>query len=120
MATGRCSCTRSSRPLLAIHWLPVVRHHSADIQEAADYFDIRAYIPEPQRAERMKLSDKLEGQRRAVLNNRRRMKRAKSKALQRRRSEVVERGFVHVCETFASRRTWLSNLADVTKRYLTE
>jgi transposase len=93
-------------------------YHAARTLEEADHFDIRTYIPEPPRAKTMKLSDKPEEQRRAVLNNRRRVKRAKSKALQRRRSEVVERSFAHVCETGGSRRTWLRGLADVTKRYV--
>src|SRR5438045_5503605 len=46
------------------------------------------------------------------------MGRAKGKALQRRRSEVVERTFAHVCETGGSRRSHLRGLVNVTKRYL--
>ncbi len=38
--------------------------------------------------------------------------------LQRRRSELCERSFAHVCETGGMRRTWLRGLIDVTKRYL--
>jgi transposase len=53
-----------------------------------------------------------------VLNNRRRVGRAKSKKLQRRRSEVVERTFAHVCDTGGARRSWLRGLVDVGKRYL--
>ena len=45
------------------------------------------------------------------------MGRAKGKDLQRRRSEVVERTFAHVCETGGARRTHLRGLGDVTKRY---
>jgi len=63
-------------------------------------------------------ADKPEEQRRAALNNRRRMGRDKGKGLQRWRSEVVERTFAHVCETGGSRRTHLRGLANVTKRYL--
>ena len=55
---------------------------------------------------------------RAVVNNRRRLKQAKGKALQRRRSEVVERTFAHICETGGARRSWLRGLVDVSKRYL--
>ena len=53
-----------------------------------------------------------------MLNNRRRVRRAKSKKLQRRRSEVVERTFAHICETGGARRSWLRGLVDVSKRYL--
>jgi hypothetical protein len=46
------------------------------------------------------------------------VRRAKSKALQRRRSEVVERSFAHICDTGGARRSWLRGLVNVTKRYL--
>ena len=39
------------------------------------------------------------------------------KALQRRRSEVVERSFAHLCETGGSRRSWLTGIDNVRKRY---
>ncbi len=50
--------------------------------------------------------------------NRRRVRGARSKRLQRLRSERVERSFAHVCETGGARRCWLHRLAKVTKRYL--
>jgi transposase len=53
-----------------------------------------------------------------VSGNRRRVRRAKGKALQRRRSEVCERTFAHICETGGARRTWLRGLVDVGKRYV--
>ena len=93
-------------------------YHAAATIEMSEHYDIRTYIPEPQRAQEAKLADKPEEQRRAVLNNRRRVKRAKSKAMQRRRSEVVERSFAHVCETGGARRSHLRGLVNVTKRYL--
>ncbi|MCA9075840.1 MAG: transposase [Planctomycetaceae bacterium] len=40
------------------------------------------------------------------------------KDLQRRRSEVVERGFAHVCETGGGRRSWLRGIDNVRKRHL--
>ena len=46
------------------------------------------------------------------------MKGARSKRLQKKRSEVVERSFAHVCETGGGRRTWLRGRANVSKRYL--
>ncbi len=53
-----------------------------------------------------------------VTNNRARIKREKSKAYQRLRSERVERSFAHVCETGGARRSWLRGLVNVSKRYL--
>jgi transposase len=93
-------------------------YHAAATIELCDFLDVRTYIPEPKLPQPATWADKPEEQRRAALNNRRRMGRAKGKGLQRWRSEVVERTFAHVCETGGSRRTHLRGLADVTKRYL--
>jgi transposase len=93
-------------------------YHAAATIEMCDFFDVRTYIPEPKTAETAKWLDKPEEQRRAALNNRSRMKRSKGKAMQRRRSEVVERTFAHICETGGSRRSHLRGLVNVTKRYL--
>jgi IS5 family transposase len=93
-------------------------YHAAATIEMCDFLDVRTYIPEPQTAESATWPDKPEAQRRAARNNRRRMKRSKGKSLQRRRSEVVERTFAHLCETGGSRRSHLRGLVNVTKRYL--
>src|SRR5262249_59760806 len=39
---------------------------------------------------------------------------------QRKRGELVERSFAHVCETGGGRRTWLRGLVNVTKRYVVQ
>jgi hypothetical protein len=93
-------------------------YHAAATIEMCDFLDVRTYVPEPKTAESAKWPDKPEEQRRAALNNRDRMKRPKGKAMQRRRSEVVERTFAHICETGGSRRSHLRGLVNVTKRYL--
>jgi transposase len=93
-------------------------YHAAATIEMCDFFDVRTYIPEPKTAETATWPDKPEEQRRAALNNRSRMQRSKGKAMQRRRSEVVERTFAHICETGGSRRSHLRGLVNVTKRYL--
>lgn len=54
----------------------------------------------------------------AVYRNRARVKRAKGKALQRRRGELIERSFAHLCETGQHRRTRLRGEDNVRKRYL--
>jgi len=93
-------------------------YHAAATIEMCDFLDVRTYIPESQTVASATWPDKPEAQRRAALNNRRRMKRSKGKAMQRRRSEVVERTFAHICETGGSRRSYLRGLVNVTKRYL--
>jgi transposase len=93
-------------------------YHAADTIEMCDFLEVRSYIPEPRRPHPSRWVDKPEEHRRAVVNNRRRVQRAKSKKLQRRRSEVVERTFAHICDTGGARRSWLRGLVDVRKRYL--
>ena len=93
-------------------------YHAAATLELADALNLRTYIPEPKHQHRSRWSGKPEAHRTAVVNNRRRTGRAKSRKLQRLRSERVERSFAHTCETGGARRSWLRGLADVTKRYL--
>lgn len=92
-------------------------YHAAQTLETCADFDWKTYIPEPQRPHPLKLSERPESQRRAILNNRVRTKRSKSKAMQRRRSEMVERTFAHLCETGGCRRSHLRGLTKVAKRY---
>jgi len=93
-------------------------YHKAATLELADDLDMRTYIPEPKRDHDRTWEDKPAEQHRCVYNNRRRMKRAKGKRLGRLRSERVERTFAHICESGGARRTWLTKLENVTKRYL--
>lgn len=79
---------------------------------------LRTYVAEPKFKDRRNWKNKPEEQRRAVTNNRRRVKGSRGRGLQRKRSERVERSFAHVCETGGSRRTWLRGLEKVKKRYL--
>lgn len=78
---------------------------------------VKTYIPEPDSKYERVWTDKPEAQQRAVYGNRRRTQRAYGKRLQRRRSEVVERSFAHVCDTGGARRSWLKGLDNVRKRY---
>ena len=92
-------------------------YHAAETLEVCDFFEVRTYIPEPRRPHRSRWADRPPELRRAVYGNRRRVRRAKGKALQRRRSEVCERSFAHVCDTGGARRSWLRGLVNVRKRY---
>jgi IS5 family transposase len=93
-------------------------YHAAESLELCDALGLRTYIPEPQRQHKSRWTDKPPELQRAVYGNRRRVRRAKSKRLQRRRSELCERTFAHICDSGGMRRTWLHELVNVTKRYL--
>jgi DDE family transposase len=92
-------------------------YHAAATLELCDACSLRTYIPEPKRKHALKWEGKSSEYQRCVYNNRRRVRRGKSKALQRLRSERCERTFAHICETGGMRRTWLRGLENVTKRY---
>ena len=82
-------------------------YHAAATLELAEFNSLRTYIPEPKRKHHSRWTDKPADFQRRVYNNRRRVRRDKSKALQRLRSERVERTFAHICETGGMRRSWL-------------
>jgi transposase len=87
----------------------------ADLHEHTSY---RSYIPEPELKHQRVWTDKPAEQKAAVYANRRRTRGARGKRLQRLRSERLERSFAHVCETGGARRTWLTGIENVRKRYL--
>ncbi len=80
--------------------------------------DIRTYVAPRQDKRKRRWDDKPDGWQEAVYENLRRTGREKGKRLQRRRAEVVERSFAHVCTTGGSRRTWIRGMDEVGKRYL--
>lgn len=80
--------------------------------------ELRSYIPESKRNANWKWSQRPAEQQAAVMGNRRRVRGARGKRLQRLRSEMSERSFAHVCETGGARRCLLQGLAKVAKRYL--
>jgi len=94
-------------------------YHAADTLvecQTLDLLGVKTYIPEPRG--RRRWTDKTEEQKAAVLGNRARTQRAYGKRLQRKRSELVERSFAHVCDTGGGRRSWLRGLENVRKRHL--
>jgi len=91
-------------------------YHKAETLAECEQFQTRTYIPEPQGKD-YNWKDKPESWRQATLRNRRRVKGHRSKRLQKKRSEFVERSFAHVCETGGGRRTWLRGIEGVRKRY---
>jgi transposase len=94
-------------------------YHKAETLAECEHFNTRTYIPEPQGKD-YNWSNKPEEWKQATLGNRRRVKGNRSKRLQKKRSELVERSFAHVCETGGGRRTWLRGLEKVSKRYMVQ
>jgi transposase len=94
-------------------------YHKAQTLAECEHWHTRTYIPEPRRR-KYTWADKPPAWRQATAANRRRTQGARSKRLQKKRSELVERSFAHVCETGGGRRTWLRGLENVTKRYLVQ
>jgi transposase len=94
-------------------------YHKAQTLAECEEWNTRTYIPEPKRKP-YNWEDKPKAWRRATAANRRRVRGARSKRLQKKRSELVERSFAHVCETGGGRRTGLRGLLNVTKRYVVQ
>jgi hypothetical protein len=94
-------------------------YHKAQTLSQCEDFNTRTYIPEPQGKD-YNWENKPDAHRQATLRNRRRVRGERSKRLQKKRSELVERSFAHVCETGGGRRTWLRGLENVTKRYVVQ
>jgi transposase len=93
-------------------------YHKAETLADCAAAGVRTYVPEARRAEARVWTDKPAAWERAYRGNRRRVGGARSKRLQKLRSEKVERSFAHVCETGGGRRSWLRGLIEVGKRYL--
>jgi len=93
-------------------------YHATATLELADALHIRTYIPERKLKGKRKWHGISAAARRAFVNNRRRTRQARSKRLQRKRSERVERSFAHMCDTGGARRSWLRGIEKVQKRYL--
>lgn len=93
-------------------------YHAAKTIELANDIDVKTYIPEPKRQYAYTWVDKTPELYDAVNNNRRRTRRAKGKAMQKKRSELCERTFAHICDSGGTRRSHLRGLVNVTKRYL--
>jgi hypothetical protein len=94
-------------------------YHKAQTLAECERWSTRTSIPEPKGRE-YNWEEKPRAWREATAANRRRVKGARSKRLQKKRSGLVERAFAPVCETGGGRRTWLRGLAEVTKRYVVQ
>jgi transposase len=77
---------------------------------------IRTYVPERRQKSRCWTNKPVEYEQ-AFRSNRRRVRGAKGRQLNRWRSERCERTFAHVCETGGGRRTWLRGQTNVSKAH---
>jgi transposase len=91
-------------------------YHSGEVLINLHQDGVRSYIPEPDRGKRNWDGKELEKKR--VEANRRRTQGERGKALQRLRSEHVERSFAHMYETGGMRRTHLRGHKNILKRLL--
>jgi transposase len=85
----------------------------ADLREQG----IRTYIPERRQKHRCWTNKPTEYEP-AFRGNRRRVRGARGRRLNRWRSERCERTFAHVCETGGGRRAWLRGLVNVSKAHV--
>jgi transposase len=95
-------------------------YHGAEALAALGKLGCRSYVCEPKSkaALRRVWLGKPKGWQKQTHANRARIRRAKSKRLQRLRSERVERTFAHVCGSGGGRRTHLRGYVNVEKRHL--
>jgi transposase len=92
-------------------------HSGALLRDLAEC-GIRTYVAEPLRKRRRWKGRKKEGEQRAVYANRRRLRRAKNKRLQKKRAELNERSNAHLYETGGLRRVFLRGRDNIAKRLL--
>jgi len=93
-------------------------YHSGAVLMELEESKIRSYVPEPDRGKRNWRGKQQEQQ--AVYANRRRVRGARSKRLQKLRGELCERSFAHCYETGAMRRLHVRGTMNVLKRVLVQ
>jgi transposase len=91
-------------------------YHSGGVLQDLQAVDCRSYIPEPERGRRNWAGKAQE--RKQVYANRRRIRGARSKRLQKKRSELTERSMAHMYETGGMRRVHLKGRDNILKRLL--
>jgi transposase len=92
-------------------------YHSRALLKDLDQGPWKTRIAEPQRRGVSRWHGDADA-RRAVYNNRTRLRSAVGKQAMRQRAERVERSFAHILDRGGMRRTWLRGRANVHKRYL--
>lgn len=93
-------------------------YHSGAVLQQLHSADVRSYIPEPERGKRNWHGEGKAVEQQRVYGNRRRVRGARSKRLQKLRSELTERSFAHLYETGGMRRVHLRGRENILKRLL--
>jgi len=95
-------------------------YHSGSVLSELHRDEMRSYIPEPERGRRkwQAKGRAAEQEQQRVYANRRRVRGARSKRLQKLRSELGERSFAHLYETGGMRRLHLKGRNNILKRLL--
>jgi transposase len=132
----KCKTNGVLDPRTTLHVTEVVAdkgYHSAQTLVNLEELEMRGYIAEPDRGRQRWTARRQRGQtpaehaqeqafktneQAAVYRNRRRIHGDRSKALHRRRGELVERSFEHVLDDGGMRRVWLKDRVKIAKRYL--
>lgn len=91
-------------------------YHSNDVMVMLSDGEFRSYVSEPARGQRN--WDGKREERDATYANRRRIRGQRGKQLMRRRGELLERAFAHVCDTGGMRRVHLRGHPNILKRLL--
>jgi transposase len=95
-------------------------YHSGQVLKDLHNVDVRSYIPEPERGRRNWEGEGKAVEQKRVYANRRRVRGARSKRLQKARSELTERSFAHLYETGGMRRVHLRGRDNILKRLLVQ
>ena len=91
-------------------------YHSGEVLKTLYTQGMRSYIPEPDRGRRRWDGKRAEQKR--TYENRRRVRAARSKQLQKSRGELTERSFAHVYDTGGMRRLHLRGRENILKRVI--
>jgi transposase len=110
------SVARDIHPLGVEELVADKGYHSGEVLKTLHVGGVRSYLPEPARGKRNWESKRVEQKR--TYENRRRVRGARGKRLQKLRSELTERSFAHMYETGAMRRVHLRGRENILKRLL--
>jgi transposase len=95
-------------------------YHSGQLLRNLHQEAIRSYLPEPERGRRNWQGEGKAVEQKRVYANRRRVRGARGKRLQKLRSELTERSFAHMYETGGMRRVYLRGRENILKRLLVQ
>ena len=93
-------------------------YHSGAVLKEVHQQEVRSYIPEPERGRRKWQGEGKAEEQKRTYENRRRVRGARNKRLQKLRSELMERSFAHLYETGGLRRVHLRRHYNILKRLL--